>query len=592
MNLQPFFENKLYQAVKKHGVDVVANKLNVKPKDILNTLILERGKIDRIYYAEKCLKIQNKEGMLVPLIATKGQKKLQAVIDRQRSEGRPVRIKMPKTRRFGGSTWTQSVFYGDVQYGEHMQCLTVCHDLDASVNMRAMFERFNTYYTLSKLNPKKETPKRWRFQQKDIDYLIDTAVELDTGRSFTPHRLHGSEVAFYKDTETLMTGLLRSVPYTSNSLVILESTANGAGGWWYDFVTSENDYELVFVGWNEMTENVRPFTNEKEMIELEKSLSQYERRIRDSYDLTLEQLNWRRWSIKNETNNDEDKFTQENPINVEESFLLSGRPYFPITVVKQNIARVKNLATLKTGYLEWDKYGESVIFSDNDSGFWKEYELPDVATENLYLCGIDPSEGKANAENKNPDYSVITIFNRKTKKVSARFRGRVDTDALEVEIHKAYIRWNCCLAIPEKNNTAGGAIIKGLKQIDGITLYQKELEGRVDDGETVEYGYNTNKNTREILLSDLRRAIKEGEYKDDDIEFWNEAGVFIIDKTGKAIAMPNKHDDIIFSSGLCLQGESQALPINRPKQEEAKIYYLPDVDLRESTDKEIDYAEF
>lgn len=273
--------------------------------------------------------------------------------------------------------------------------------------------------------------------------------------------------------------MLRSVTYTPNSLVILESTANGAGDWWYDFVTSDNDYELVFIGWNEMSENVRPFYSDKEKIDLENSLSSYEKRIRDTYELTLEQLNWRRWSIKNETNNDEDKFTQENPINVEESFLLSGRPYFPVTVVKQNIARTKGIVPKQVGYLEWDEYGVSVSISENASGFWKEFETPDTLIENLYVIGVDPAEGKANEENKNPDYSVITVFNRKTRKVSARFKARVDTDALEVEIHKAYVRWNACIAIPEKNNTAGGAIIKGLKQIDGITLYQKELEGTV-----------------------------------------------------------------------------------------------------------------
>ena len=575
----------LYQLCKKHGVEAVAEKLKARGKvksadDVRRALVEGRSKYDQIYYAKHCLKIRTKEGKLVPLVANNGQKKLQDAIDKARAEGKPVRIKMPKARQFGGSTWTQGLYYGDVNYNDHIQLLTVCHDLDSARNMRSMFERYKDNNWLHQPQIKKISEKWWRIPSKDIDYIIDTAEELDTGRSFTIHRLHASEVAFYRNPEILMTGLLQAVPDQPNTAVVLESTANGMGGWWYDFIMNDNDYTLVFVGWWEIEEYTRPFLNDSEKIELKNNLDAYEKGLIDTFGLTLEQMNWRRYTIDNKLNGDEEKFRQEYPATVEESFITSGRPYFPMTVIKRELVKAKK-AQPKIGYLEWSKYNEEVTFSEDKNGWWKIFEEPDIKYENLYVGGADPAEGKSSTDtNKDPDYSVYTIRNRKTKAVSARFRARVDTDVFEDEIYKGVIYYKTCVDAIERNNTAGGAIIKGLKQKDKINLFKKELQGKTEEGETIEYGWQTNRETREILLSDLRRSMKDGSWIDSDNDFWSEASVFVIDKSGKATAMQGRHDDVIFSSGLALQAESQAVefaPIV-VAQEREKLPYDVDTD--------------
>ena len=52
-----------------------------------------------------------------------------------------------------------------------------------------------------------------------------------------------------------MTGIMQCIPDTPNSMVFIESTANGVGGWFYDFwkksERGETDYLPIFLGWQE-----------------------------------------------------------------------------------------------------------------------------------------------------------------------------------------------------------------------------------------------------------------------------------------------------------------------------------------------------
>lgn len=599
-DLQQFFDNSTVKLVKKVGWEKAAELISkyegrkVSIQEVQLSVINSRAKIDPYYFDEQSLKIRTKQGKLVPLKNTLGQRKLQEAVLRQQKAGKPVRIKLPKSRQFGGSTKTQAIFYRDCHYEEHIQMLTVCHDLDSARNMRAMFERYHDNFPRQKPNFKKVSEKWWKFPQRDIDYLIDTAEELDTGRSFTIHRLHGSEVAFYRDPETLMLGLLQAVPDDPNTIVILESTANGMGGWWYDMVMNDNDYECVFVGWQEIEEYTKPFADDKARIELERSITDYERQLIDTFGITWEQLNWRRYTIDNKLNGDEDKFRQEYPATVEEGFIASGRNYFRVSDIKENLVRAKkHTETIKRGYLEWDKFGESVTFTPDRYGWWKIQVEPEEGFVNRYLTGSDPAEGKDAVKKEgtksDPDYSVCTVFDRKENRVAARFRARVDTDVFTDEIHKANVYYNSCLEIVELNNNAGGAVIKGLRDIDRINLYRKETTGKVDEVETAEYGYRTAYGaggTRETLLSDLRRAIKDKRWIDYDEDFWNEALVFVIGKDGKAQAMTTKHDDTIMSAGLVLQGLSQVVEMGEMQKqaEDADVPMDSDVVWEEQTE--------
>lgn len=588
--LQRIRDNSVVKIVEALGYEEAARQLGKPVSEVKNYVIDLFGQHDFAYFASVNLKIRDKGGKLIPLELNYGQKKINAAVEKQRALGRPVRIKLAKARQYGGSTYIQGYAFRDAVTSEHLQFLTICHDLDSARNMRAMFDRYLSNYPRPRPEQRKLSDKWWRFTGRDIDYIIDTADELDTGRSFTIHRLHGSEVAFYRNPDVLMTAALQSVPDDPNSVIFLESTANGMGGWWYDFVNAHNDFELVFVAWWEIEEYKRQFSNDQEKLKLEQSLDAYERGLTGSFNVSLEQLNWRRYTIENKLNGDQDKFRQEYPATLEESFLTSGRPYFPMTIVRENLIRTDKIKP-KTGFLDWDGK-ENVTFTEDRAGWWKIFSEPEEGWSYRYVTGSDPAEGKmVNETSKDPDNSVCTVYDQLTGREVARFCAKIDTDLFANEIYKASIYYKSGCDCVERNS-AGIAVNDWLKTKDNVYLYRRELFAKTQDKETVEYGYQTNVASRDSLLSELRTRIRKKLYHSDDAEFWSECASFVYDEKGKPGGQRGTHDDRVFSAALAIEASLQAIeaqPILRPEE---KKYTPPDADIPRKHEEAVDYAEF
>ncbi len=71
------------------------------------------------------------------------------------------------------------------------------------------------------------------FDALDSGYRVGTAGTEGVGRSETIQYFHGSEVAYWKNADSHMSGILQAVPEEDGTEIILESTANGIGGLFY-----------------------------------------------------------------------------------------------------------------------------------------------------------------------------------------------------------------------------------------------------------------------------------------------------------------------------------------------------------------------
>jgi hypothetical protein len=562
--------------VLSEGIDSTCQRFKWERKKLEDYIIFTSGKYNPEYFEKYNLKIQTKAGTLISLIENPVQKKIQACIDSQ--AGKPIRIKIPKARRHGVSTKVQAVFYNDIFYGKNMQCLTVCHDMESARNMRMMFERYNDNIPMGRLGFKKTSEKMWKLQRpKDIGYLIDTADELDTGRSFTYHRMHLSEVAFYRKPEILMTGLLTAVDKNPNTMIIAESTANGMGGWWYDFVMNKNEYQLLFFAWFEDGGNTLQFESDKEKSELERTLSNEEKSLVDKYGLTFEQLNWRRSTIQNTFNGEEDNFRQEYPAFLEESFLTSGRPYFPVTKVRENVLKTQE-ENCKNGYFEWKDYGKEVEFVEDKDGWWKVFSEPSKDYNYRYVTGSDSAEGKIVKESeKKPDNSSCGVFDRLLNEEVATFCSSVDTDIFADEIYKASVYYGSACDCVERNSSGQG-VLANLKKHGNINLYHKQIIGHENDQETEELGFQTNESSRDMMLTELRTWVKKDLFKSGDYEFWKECQTFVYNDKGKPMGAQGCFDDRVMKAGLEIQAALQAADLYPIEVEEKKDFIEPKVE--------------
>jgi hypothetical protein len=91
------------------------------------------------------------------------------------------------------------------------------------------------------------------FPLMDCTYSVGTAGAKETGRSKTPQLFHGSEVALWKNADTHLAGVLQGVPNVPGSEIILETTARGVGGTFYNMWIQAKrgigEYIAIFVPW-------------------------------------------------------------------------------------------------------------------------------------------------------------------------------------------------------------------------------------------------------------------------------------------------------------------------------------------------------
>ena len=137
--------------------------------------------------------------------------------------------------------------------------------------------------------------------------------------------MHISEYAFWPPNtkKSTLTGILQAVPNDPKTFVAIESTANGFDHFkelWDQAVAGESGFTPLFFAWYELPEYAMPYDGFE--------LTEEEKQLQAAYNLTLDQLTWRRWCIEANCSGDVDLFKQEYPSCPEEAFLMTGRPVF------------------------------------------------------------------------------------------------------------------------------------------------------------------------------------------------------------------------------------------------------------------------
>lgn len=217
--------------------------------------IRRRLKIDFDHYASRCLSIRNKAGQVVPLALNASQRHVHERLEEQRRNRGRVRALVLKARQWGCSTYVEGRFYWRVTHSRGVRAFILTHLQDATDNLFGMVERFHENCPdLVKPSTGASNAKELAFDLLDSGYKVATAGSRAVGRSDTIQLFHGSEVAFWPNAGEHMAGVLQAVPDAYGTEVILESTANGIGGVFYDLCMSalegDGDYELIFVPWH------------------------------------------------------------------------------------------------------------------------------------------------------------------------------------------------------------------------------------------------------------------------------------------------------------------------------------------------------
>ncbi|MDA4120188.1 MAG: hypothetical protein OK436_06330, partial [Thaumarchaeota archaeon] len=249
-------------------------------------------------------------------------------VEYQHNHGEPIRIIVLKGRQVGISTVTEALLFLWCFFFEGSNTLVMSKDRDSS---EGLFEMTKLYWDTCPWKPlfstTRSSTRRLSWAETLSNFRVESARGKEVGRGQTYQAVHMSEVAFW-DNEELASSLFNAIPNRHGTAIIIESTANGIGGWFYEewmkSIRGESDFTPLFFPWFLHREyTVRKTSLKHDM------LTSTERDLVRNFGLTLGQLAWRRRKIREE-NGDEDKFRQEYPCTWMEAFISTGSNVFPL----------------------------------------------------------------------------------------------------------------------------------------------------------------------------------------------------------------------------------------------------------------------
>lgn len=517
-------------------------------------------------YIEKYIKIRDKSGKIINLQFNEPQQRLYDIIKEQKLKNKPVRIVILKARQLGFSTIAESILFKETTTKFNVNTGIITHQDEATKNL------FNMSKLMYECLPQEMKPAKKASNAQELIFDNDkgtglkskircmTAGSQGVGRSYTYDNLHVSELAFWPgNKKTTMTGLLQAVPNLPSTIIIIESTANGFEYFkeiWDGAVAGENDFIPLFVGWNELKDYQMPYTGFE--------LTSEEIQLQRDYNLSLEQLTWRRWCIRNNCSNDIEQFKQEYPITPEEAFISTGACYFNKEIIIGRINKIKNIKPLRKGYFSYSINGNKISdieFIDDDKGYIDIYEEPKDG--HPYVLGGDT------AGDGSDYFTGLVIDNSNSKQIAKLRHNKIDEDEYSRQIYCLGTYYNNALVGLENNYSTYPT--KKLKEYDYPKMYIREVEDNIPEVIQDKYGFLTTKATRPIILAMLKEIFRDNISYINDLDVLYEGLVFIKNEKGRAEAEQGKHDDLIMGLAITYYIRTQQSFIVKKIEKEKKI---------------------
>jgi hypothetical protein len=379
-------------------------------------------------------------------------------------------------------------------------------------------------------------------------FLTQTAGKDVLGRGGTVHFFHASEVAFWPKAKQGMAAVLQMVPKTVDTTVILESTANGVGGAFYDIFQQAVDrrrstgglegYIPVFFPWYK-------FPEYQSQVPKGFHLEGDEGEIKKEFNLSDSQVFWRRLKVQ-ELGGDESIFRQEYPATHIEAFQTSGNPVFTPSMIHFQKAFVKS--------------GRHIVFNgdeiDDVPRTFNCWHIINPAEDGHQYCmGIDTMEARL-SDVQDPksklDCDGAVVLDRSTGEAVAMWHGRGDQGELGKQCLWCAAHYNDAWVAPEIPQSM--TLLKVFKDAGYQNIYNREVhDQRIVTQESENLGWRTDLITRNWLVNDFMVACRESSVKCIFGKIVEEMETFVRDKAGKAVHQPGKHDDLLFALMIALQ---------------------------------------
>lgn len=419
------------------------------------------------------------------------------------------RIIVLKARRVGISSLTEGLAVCHCLAKDGAKAVIVAHQFASS---QALFEVPTNLVTLGipgqvslaeKLGMPTPTKHKIEFPHKrsKSELSIATAGSIGGGRGMAHSFLHLSEVAKYTNGQEAFLSLLPTVPNDPDTMIVLESTANGRvyeGQLFYEYwnaaVKGENDYLPIFLSW----------LDDKGCVDWNIDVSdapadEDERILMKDWKARPEQIAFRRLKIGSECRGYSQLFAQEYPAYPEEAFISSGDPAF--TVGEISTARASIIPEKKRGIIRMT--GNVPTFKETSNGELYVWEEPQPRCK--YYIGADAARGVDTG-----DFAALVVFNGDTGEYAARYVGRIGPQALAYLMAAVGYWYGKAMINVELTGNLGVWAQKVLRDdiaYPSIYKWKGSRDDKIGKSMSRSIGWETTARSREMAMTAFREAI-------------------------------------------------------------------------------------
>jgi len=455
----------------------------------------------RDWLISRLLKIRPKNGNLTCLNLNRAQQEYSRTCSRRNI--------VLKARQLGITTYVAARYFIQTVTRPGTLTVQVAHNEDSAQAIFRVVHRF--WEKLPKamqegaLVRSRANVRQIVFPKLDSEYRVETADD-NAGRGMTIHNLHCSEVSRWprNGSETLASLRAAVVP---DGDIVLESTANGAAGVFYEEwqKAGETGYRQHFFPWwyepKYQEENWPPQTmtpEEKDLVE--------------KHRLSEAQIAWRRMRWIDLRRMAAQEYA-EDPV---ACFLASGECVFDLEAVEQASTHA------------------SQAFQSEDNGRMMVWFPPSKGRQ--YIIGVDTAGGGSEG-----DYTCAQVIERSLGLQCAELHGHLPPFELARKVAALGQRYESALVAVERNNHGYG-VLAHLKELH----YENTFEQGGQEG------WLTSAASRPAMIENLAAVLMAQPGLFHSPRLLGELRTFVRHSDGSAAAADGAHDDCVMAMAVAL----------------------------------------
>ena len=389
-----------------------------------------------------------------------------------------------KPGQIGSTSYYTGIFFRRTMFRPDTTSVIVAHETflaERLLNRTEIFYQSTPEMLRPRMDHSSATEKR--FPDINSVMYIGTARAAVFGRGEPIHNLLLSEAAFYPPDaiDRIVKPALQRVP--PDGTVVIESTPNGEGGYFYEEVqaalSGRSVFRLTALYWWEEPDNYlpvgAPVLEDFPELQGDFEYSPDELILQEQHGLSQGQFRWRRWKILELG----DLFWQEHLESLDTCFLTVGLPYYNTGAA---------LALTKLVSRPPHRWEDAMIWEEPQEGI-------------QYVMGIDPGQARQTE-------SVACIGRDDSElgpTVVALLGGFYEPDVMGAKCIPLAQRYNNAKMVPEVN-AHGIAYLDAVKKKYNNIYIRRNIERGIP---VQRQGWVSSPRTKPFMMDTINRTLKQ-----------------------------------------------------------------------------------